>query len=128
MEPHVWSKEVTLADLQPGDTWLAWSERVFGVPCHFTVLKVGRKNVKGVMHYGGHAWNCVINPGKCFRLLEREGHRVPLNIAIGGERVNVIRAVRTDEPWSGNSENAYVVEWWETGKIGLAYASEVGMP
>lgn len=38
------------------------SNRVFGVPVHFTVTRVGRKLLHGIFYYGMVEWKGAIRP------------------------------------------------------------------
>lgn len=45
-----------------GQECRAWSERVFGVPVHFTITKVGTKLLHGTFSYNGVTWTGKIPP------------------------------------------------------------------
>jgi hypothetical protein len=46
----------TELSIKPGEVYKVWSERVFGVPVHFTVTKIGRTMVHGTAYYGMDEW------------------------------------------------------------------------
>jgi hypothetical protein len=49
-----------ISDIKVGQRVEFWSERVFGVPAHGTVTKVGRKLVHVDAWYGGAEWSTRI--------------------------------------------------------------------
>lgn len=49
-----------LEDFKVGETYPAWSERVFGVPVPFKVTGVGRKLVHGKFHYPLAGWSRIV--------------------------------------------------------------------
>lgn len=53
-----------ISTYQVGQILSVWSERVFGVPVHFEVTKVGRKLLHGTFRYAGVEWKGAIVPGR----------------------------------------------------------------
>lgn len=59
---------ITLDQVKVGQEWNAWSERMLGVICAFTVTKVGRKYIHGEFYYGMTTWKAQITPRRLISL------------------------------------------------------------